>query len=216
MICEYCQKEHDGTFASGRFCTRKCAYGYSTKTKRQEINQKVSAKLTLPKRLVRCSCGTVFAAKRKHTQFCSTRCARNHCSDETKKKISDKRTAFCKNIAERARLRDIGRRGGFGKKGYTASGHRYESTLEQTCFEYLESKNIIFEAHKQIPSSSKVSDIFLPHLNLWIEIDGIDREKKKRWLGKDYDYWIAKLKIYDDQKLNLKIVKSLDELKAAI
>jgi hypothetical protein len=45
MICENCNKEHDGNFGSGRFCSSKCARGYSTKEKREEINQKVSLKL---------------------------------------------------------------------------------------------------------------------------------------------------------------------------
>ena len=35
MKCEYCNKEHDGTFGSGRFCSRACANSRipSTKTK---------------------------------------------------------------------------------------------------------------------------------------------------------------------------------------
>lgn len=43
--CEYCNKEHDGKFATGRFCNRKCSNGFSTKNKRQDINKKVSEKL---------------------------------------------------------------------------------------------------------------------------------------------------------------------------
>lgn len=44
MNCENCSIEHDGSFASGRFCSRKCSRGFSTKAKRQEINKKVSQK----------------------------------------------------------------------------------------------------------------------------------------------------------------------------
>lgn len=44
-ICEYCNKKHDGKFATGRFCSSKCAKGFSTKAKRKEINKKVSYKL---------------------------------------------------------------------------------------------------------------------------------------------------------------------------
>lgn len=43
--CEYCNKEHDSTYGSGRFCNNKCARGFSTKIKRNEINEKVSKKL---------------------------------------------------------------------------------------------------------------------------------------------------------------------------
>ena len=47
MKCEYCKKEHDGSYGSGRFCSGKCARGFSTKEKRQEINEKVSKKLSI-------------------------------------------------------------------------------------------------------------------------------------------------------------------------
>lgn len=46
MLCESCQKTHDGKYGSGRFCNNVCARSYSTKNKRAEINAKVSAKMT--------------------------------------------------------------------------------------------------------------------------------------------------------------------------
>lgn len=42
MFCENCDKEHRGEYGSGRFCSSKCARGFSTKNKRSEINEKVS------------------------------------------------------------------------------------------------------------------------------------------------------------------------------
>lgn len=45
MICENCEIENNENYGSGRFCSEKCARGFSTKEKRQEINQKVSKKL---------------------------------------------------------------------------------------------------------------------------------------------------------------------------
>jgi len=47
-ICEYCQREFDGKYSkytTGRFCSKKCARGFSSRDKRQEINRKVSLKL---------------------------------------------------------------------------------------------------------------------------------------------------------------------------
>jgi len=44
-ICEYCNGLHNGTYGSGRFCSKKCARGFSTKSKRLEINKLVSGKL---------------------------------------------------------------------------------------------------------------------------------------------------------------------------
>lgn len=42
MICENCEKDHNGLYGSGRFCSSKCARGFSTKAKRKEINATVS------------------------------------------------------------------------------------------------------------------------------------------------------------------------------
>lgn len=58
MICEYCEKEHNGFYGSGRFCSNHCAKGFSSKEKRELINKKISEKLKkIPDRF--CSkCGT--------------------------------------------------------------------------------------------------------------------------------------------------------------
>lgn len=45
MKCESCNVEHDGSYASGRFCSSKCARSFSTRKDRDEINRKVSATL---------------------------------------------------------------------------------------------------------------------------------------------------------------------------
>lgn len=45
MICENCNIEYDKKYGSGRFCCKKCASSFSTKSKRKEINSKVSLKL---------------------------------------------------------------------------------------------------------------------------------------------------------------------------
>ena len=46
MFCENCGIEHKGIYGSGRFCSIKCARGFSSKNKRLEINKKVSDKLS--------------------------------------------------------------------------------------------------------------------------------------------------------------------------
>jgi len=45
MLCEYCKETHSGEYGSGRFCCKKCASAFSTFSKREEINLKVSEKL---------------------------------------------------------------------------------------------------------------------------------------------------------------------------
>lgn len=46
MICENCNINHNGNFGSGRFCCLYCSRSFSTKNKRNDINKKVSLKLT--------------------------------------------------------------------------------------------------------------------------------------------------------------------------
>ena len=71
MKCENCGKEHDGTYGSGRFCSEKCARGFSTKKDRSEISRRVSISLggdgsDASKCLY---CGAQL--KRRKTKFCS-------------------------------------------------------------------------------------------------------------------------------------------------
>ena len=140
-------------------------------------------------------------------KFCSI-----SCSDIARsEKLSVRMKEYCSIPENRDRLRDIGRKGGFGKRGVTNRGTRYESSIERDIFCYLEENDVDFIPHKNIPNSSKVSDVYIPRLNLWIEIDGINREKRKKWLGKHYQYWKDKLLIYEQQKLNYVIVYSLED-----
>jgi len=44
--CENCESQHDGSYASGRFCSSKCARCFSTKKNRAEINRRVSLTLS--------------------------------------------------------------------------------------------------------------------------------------------------------------------------
>lgn len=42
MKCQNCNKEHDGSYGSGRFCSSHCARSFATSKNRKEINKKVS------------------------------------------------------------------------------------------------------------------------------------------------------------------------------
>ena len=39
MICEYCGKEHNGSYGSGRFCSEECARSYSTKNIKGQLKE---------------------------------------------------------------------------------------------------------------------------------------------------------------------------------
>ncbi len=221
MICENCRTEHDGSYGSGRFCSVKCARGFSTKEKRSLINEKVSKKIAntgnKPISKICENCGNDFIVKwkRRNQKTCSKKCG---CQlkwkdDNYVRNMKENMVKICSSIEKRKRLRDIGRKGGFGKRGVTKNGTRYESIFEKNCFEYLEYKNIKFEAHKEIPNSAKISDIYLVERDEWIEIDGINREKKKKYIGKNYEYWLEKLELYKKLNLKYKIIYNVEELK---
>lgn len=222
--CENCNKENEGYYGSGRFCSSKCSRSFSTKFKRKEINEKISKTLTGSGNedpILTCNnCKKEFKVnwKRRDQLTCSPQCSAElkWKNDEYREKIIIKIRERCSSEKERKRLRDIGRKGGFGKKGITKNGNRYESNLEKKCFELLEELKIDFVPHKQIPNSSKISDVYINHLDLWIEIDGIDREKRKEWLGNDYKYWKEKIGIYKKENLKFVIVTSFDSFKEKI
>jgi hypothetical protein len=46
MYCKNCDIQHNGKYGSGKFCGAKCARSFSTKNKRNEINKKVSEKMS--------------------------------------------------------------------------------------------------------------------------------------------------------------------------
>ena len=41
--CEYCNKEHGGWYASGRFCSSTCSKMFSSNLNREETNKKISS-----------------------------------------------------------------------------------------------------------------------------------------------------------------------------
>ena len=83
LKCENCNKEHDGTFGSGRFCSKKCACSFSTKEHRHLINEKISKKLK-GKKTLRYSLYTYICEK------CNVKFTRNG-------KIRNDRKIHCDN-----------------------------------------------------------------------------------------------------------------------
>jgi hypothetical protein len=190
-ICKFCKKEFEPVDKRHTYCSENCHKNDYIKICKY--------------------CKTEFQAKDLRRLYCSNSCSRKDISDNTRKKLSDSNKKFYSILKNRNRLKEIGRKGGFGKKGYTQLGVRYESSFEKNVYEYLENKQIKFIAHKYILNTSKISDLYLPNFDLWIELDGINREKKKKWLGNDYFYWKNKLQLYEDNKLNYKIFYNFAE-----
>ena len=74
MICECCGNSHLGEYGSGRFCDSKCSRSFSTKSKRSEINKRVSDKMTKPLVVKICfnpNCNNEFTGNKT---YCSLKC----------------------------------------------------------------------------------------------------------------------------------------------
>jgi hypothetical protein len=121
MKCEYCNQQHDGTYASGRFCSSQCSRGFSTKSKRAEINEKIKKKLTKAHFDKQCkNCLETFKTKCRTKKFCSHQCSAifNNADPSIKEKLRV------------ARLREIEKGNvGYGIKA-EFEGIRCDSALE--------------------------------------------------------------------------------------
>ena len=221
MKCENCSKDIDGTFGSGRFCTRSCACTFVSRQNRELKNKKVSNTLTkekIEKSCLICDSKFYVSESKKNQKYCTTSCSSlaRWQDEDYRNSMTLKIQKRCSKNSEKERLRDIGRKGGFGNKGELKNGMKYSSNFEKECFEFLIENNIEFIPHKNIPNSSKISDIYFEKEDLYIELDGINREKKQKWLEKEYKYWLNKLEIYKTNNLKYKIIYNIKEFKRFI
>lgn len=96
MFCENCNNEHTGIYGSGRFCGIRCARGFSTKSKREDINFRVSSKMSKRKLSIehrnKIEKANNFNRKEKIRKFCL------NCNEVMLCRPSDKRkycSAMC-------------------------------------------------------------------------------------------------------------------------
>tara|TARA_R110001606_G_C15284381_1_gene640881 strand:- start:332 stop:1042 length:711 start_codon:yes stop_codon:yes gene_type:complete len=141
MKCENCEAEHSGEYGSGRFCATKCARGFSTKSKRKEINKKVSKSLSgrgNGKVEIECKkCGKLVLRdwNRRQQKFCSKSCSAIFLNalPETREKLSKARIKAIKE--GKTNHRSI-------KCEYKYKDHLIEcdSKIEYACLDYFEKK----------------------------------------------------------------------------
>lgn len=93
-ICKNCEErpaEKYSKYTTGEFCSRECARGFSTKDKREEINEQVSKTLKgsgngdVTKNCPTCKKNFTLPFRRRHRVHCSVVCANNN--PEVKSKI---------------------------------------------------------------------------------------------------------------------------------
>ena len=170
--CENCGNEHTGEYGSGRFCSIKCSRGFATKSKRAEINEKVSSALTQPKILLQCKeCGTTFIQQRKRV-FCSVSCSQ---------KFKWKNTAYRK-----ARQDLINERSAIGSWGGWKVRNKEPSYAEKYFIEVLNNERIKFIMEKYV--AGFFIDFAIEEKRIALEIDGsqhflhgerVDSDKRK-------------------------------------
>lgn len=85
MICERCEKDHNGSFGSGRFCSKSCANSRGKRT--EEFKQKVRSKLKIIRDEINCGqCGKKFRPTKKGGKFCSQSCSGSYNVKKAKQK----------------------------------------------------------------------------------------------------------------------------------
>ena len=85
MICKNCGSEFEGKYSkwtSGEFCSRKCARGFASKEKREEINLKVSIKLRQYETKPCEWCGKVPEKRYGSGRFCCLSCSQSFVSSK--------------------------------------------------------------------------------------------------------------------------------------
>lgn len=172
MPCESCGCDLLTSYGSGRFCGVKCARGFSTKSKRSEINDRVRQTLT-GRGATRCciNCGKSYKANAaSKTTYCSRTCHTS--SPAWKHKLSE------------ARLKAVqeGRVGSHAKKQlFTFEGKHIvcDSKLEYACLLWLTQQHRVTDIERcteAIPYEMDGTHWYLPdfivktdHLTLIVE-----------------------------------------------
>lgn len=135
--CENCQTEIIEKYASGRFCSSKCARGFSTKANRKEINAKVSASLSSIKRTPFfvtiicevCSSEFIKPFRNRKTRHCSKKCT--HLNPEFRERLSIARSS----AIQRGLTNSYGTKSIYNFNGTLIS---CDSNIERACLNYFE------------------------------------------------------------------------------
>jgi len=206
LRCENCGKEHDGTYGSGRFCSSKCARGFSTKAKRKEINKKVSISLkgNIPwhrgltdvysKNTKKNISNTLKKYFELHPGESSRRLYNRPVTIETRKKIS------LSNVGKTGGYRE---KGGRGKSGYF-NGIYCNSSWELAYLIYCRDYNINVTRNKEgfhynfENKKFRYYPDFILDDKIYVEVKGY---KDKRYNDK-ISQFPYKLEIIDKEKID--------------
>lgn len=134
LKCEKCQTEHDGSFASGRFCSKKCAKSFSSFARRAEINLRVSETLkrVKPRKYITLTCQTCKCEFTVRKLLARTHCSKKCVYSDPKR--SEQLSLGAINALKR------GRSSGRGTKTqylFENRKIRCDSLIELTCLNWF-------------------------------------------------------------------------------
>jgi very-short-patch-repair endonuclease len=173
--CENCGNEHDGSIGSGRFCSLKCSRSFSTKAKRKEINDKVSAKRkgigndSITKKCENCEATFIVSWSKRNKTCCSVSCSG---------KLRWKNAEYRKNISEKSSMAAIKRHQSGKNFGWQTRKKFSASYPESLAIEVLDSVKIEYEREFKI--GRFFVDFVIHSSKIAIEIDGRQHEKEDR------------------------------------
>lgn len=169
-VCENCGKPHNGLFATGRFCCRKCSNSFSLKQKRNERYAKVRE--TFAKRRIFfervCDyCQKPFFTMKESQRFCSAECSKS--APKSEKTLTKMSNAARRNAIRRHQKGDTN----FGWQ--TRKGSSYPERYFESVFKR---RNIVFERERKF--GRWFADFVFEKEKLIIEIDGRQHQKPER------------------------------------
>ncbi len=189
MICENCENEHNESYGSGRFCSSKCARGFSTKKKRSLINEKVRktfkknisqgikmgyCKKSILKNKICPTCKNEFKPRIEKQIYCSQPCVYKSEVYKTKMSKANK-----------------GKTGGYRKGSGNTKGGYYKRFYFDSPFEIEIAKELDRLNIKWIRNTKRfyfvyenkktycIPDFYIKDLNLYLETKGYWRGNKK-------------------------------------
>ena len=157
--CEKCDKDHDGSFGSGRFCSRSCAN--NTGTRSQETKDKIRQSVTKLKPIACQWCGIEFKPQSHTKKFCSRGCnsKNNWATPEYREKMTNinKQTAINRHTRNDTTF------------GWQSRVNREPSYPESIAIRFFNEFNIEFD--REVKIGKYFADFVLKD-NIVIEIDG--------------------------------------------
>ena len=175
-VCENCENQHDGNYGSGRFCSAKCARGFSTKSKRKEINEKISNTIKGSGHgdveIICENCESKFKTSwnKRYQRACSHSCASKLRWKDKQYKLYMSKIAS-KNAFKKHKNPDI-------QFGWKTRKKLEPSYPESIAIKTLDGLNINYE--REMPISKYFVDFAIHDMMIILEIDGQQHKNPER------------------------------------